>query len=318
MSEILDMEKIYRQERQRWLREEAPRRSFRDYLADSVPYWIILVALVLYGLSAPHTAGVFDKLTPGWGWIAPIGVEFGLLYSAFRRRLAKAEKHALPWTLWALELLLFLTAMLVNGAGSFSSVIEVVQLNDLSFSAIAEQFGHLPATSQAALVMAVLSAFIIPIGALVAGEGLAALALERRERTDQRDELWLETEFTVVYRAVYVRYMQQGIAEREARQRAYTEVRGYLGKGSVPTSGTKMLSAPNTENGQSGQENGQQANGRNGHGGRVKANIHAHLDAYPDLEQLSVNQVLAQLHTANIKAGRTTVAEVLQERKQPQ
>jgi hypothetical protein len=108
--------------------------------------------------------------------------------------------------------------MLVNGAGSFSSLIEVMQLDDLSFSAIAEQFGHLPATSQAALIMAVLSAFIIPIGALVAGEGLTALALERRERTDRRDELWLESEFTVVYRTVYVRYMQQGIAEREARQ----------------------------------------------------------------------------------------------------
>src|SRR5258706_9698239 len=42
-----------------------------------------LVALVLYGLSAPHTASVFDKLTPGWGWIAPVGVEFGLLYRHF-------------------------------------------------------------------------------------------------------------------------------------------------------------------------------------------------------------------------------------------
>jgi hypothetical protein len=72
-----------------------------------------------------------------------------------------------------------------------------------------------------------------------------------------------------------------------------------------------MLSAPNTEN-------GQQANGQNGHSGRVRANIHAHLDANPDLEQLSVNQVLAQLHAANIKAGRTTVAEVLQERKNSQ
>jgi hypothetical protein len=114
MSEILDMEKIYRQERQRCLREEAPRKGFRDFLADSVSYWIILVALVLFGLSAPHTAGVFDKLTPGWGWKAPIGVEFGLLYTAFRRRMAKAAKQALPWTLWALELLLFVTVMLVT------------------------------------------------------------------------------------------------------------------------------------------------------------------------------------------------------------
>lgn len=65
MSDVLDMEAIYRRERQRWLTEEAPRRSFREILTGSVPYWIILVALVLYGLSAPHTADVFDKLTPG-------------------------------------------------------------------------------------------------------------------------------------------------------------------------------------------------------------------------------------------------------------
>src|SRR5271165_6541716 len=110
MNEMIDIEAIYRQERQRWLHDEAPRKSLRDLIAESVPYWIILVALVLYGLSAPHTAAVFDKLTPNWGWIAPIGVEFGLLYSAFRRRVAHHAHQTVPWTLWALEALLFVTA----------------------------------------------------------------------------------------------------------------------------------------------------------------------------------------------------------------
>ncbi len=317
MNELLDMEGIYRQERQRWLREEAPRRSFRTMLAGSVPYWIILVALVLYGLSAPHTAGVFDKLTPNWGWIAPIGVEFGLLYAAFRRRLAHAAEQPLPWTLWALEILLFLTAMLVNGAGAFVSVVAAVQLESLSFAAIAEQFGHLPATSQAALIMAGLSAFIIPIGALVAGEGLAALALERNAQADPKEELWQEVEFKVVYRAVYVRYLQQGIAERDARQRAFSEVRGYLGKGSGQVSGVRLLSAPNGQNGQETEHRTDGQSGQNGRIGQVKAGVHAYLDATPGLDQLSVNQVLTQLKTAGVKAGRTTVAEVLQERKQP-
>ncbi len=70
--------------------------------------------------------------------------------------------------------------MLVNGAGAFSSVVSAVNLETLSFAAIVERFGNLPSTSQAALIMAVLSAFIIPIGALVAGEGLAILVLESR------------------------------------------------------------------------------------------------------------------------------------------
>src|SRR5436190_18425991 len=221
MNETINVEAIYRQERQRWMREEAPRRSLRDMIAGSVPYWIVLVALVLYGLSAPHTASVFDKLTPGWGWIAPIGVEFGLLYAAFRRRLDRDTNEVAPWTLWALELLLFITAMLVNGAGSFSSVVTVTQLDNLSFAGIVIEFGQLPATSQAALIMALLSAFIIPIGALVAGDGLAALALERRTVIDTRIGAWQEVEFTMFYRALFGRYVQQGIPERDARQKAY-------------------------------------------------------------------------------------------------
>ena len=80
MNEMLNMETIYRQVRQRWMNEKASRRSFRNILNGTVSHWIVLVALVSYGLSAPHTAGVFDKLTPSWRWLAPVGVEFGLLY----------------------------------------------------------------------------------------------------------------------------------------------------------------------------------------------------------------------------------------------
>lgn len=246
-------------------------------------------------------------------------MEFGLLYAAFRRRLAKSEKEPLHWTLWALEILLFLTAMLVNGAGSFVSVVEATQLSDLSFTAIAEGFGNLPATSQAALIMALLSAFIIPIGALVAGDGLAALALERRTSNDFREQQWQEVEFTVIYRAVFVRYLQQGQPEREARQRASSEVRGYLGKGSSSVSDVRLLSASSGQHEQ--QANGQHS--QNGHPteqkhGGVKQSIHAYLDANPGIDQLSINQVLANLKQTGIQAGRTSVAEVLQERKQPQ
>jgi hypothetical protein len=107
---------------------------------------------------------------------------------------------------------------------------------------------------------------------------------------------------------LYGRYLQQGIAQMEARQKAAGEVRGYLGKGSV--SAVRQLSAPNGQpgqNGQGGQETGQV--------GSVKARVHAYLDANPDLAQLCVNQVLAALKDADVQAGRTTVADVLQERK---
>ncbi|MCZ7538790.1 MAG: hypothetical protein M5U29_02495 [Anaerolineae bacterium] len=305
MNETLDMETIYREERQRWLREEAPRRSFRDVVADSVPYWIVIVALVLFGLSAPHTAEIFNMLTPGWGFIAPVGVEFGLLYAAFRRRLAKARNHTLPWTLWAMEVLLFVTAILVNGAGSFVSVVAANNLESLSFSAIVNSFDALPATSQAALIMAALAAFIIPIGTLVAGDGLADLTLEQRERIDFRERQWQEAEFTVIYRAVFVRYMQAGLDERDARRRSLSEVKGYLGTGR--SSAVRLLSAGNGQGEQSGL--------RTNRSGSVKERVHEHLDTYPALEELSVNQVLSELRNAGVKAGRTTVAEVLAERR---
>ena len=304
MTNSIDVETIYRQERQRWFHEDAPRTSLREHIASSVPYWIVVVALVLYGLSAPHTAGVFDKLAPGWGWIAPIGVEFGLLYSAFRRRLAKASHEALSWTLWALEILLFLAAMLVNGAGAFTSVVTTAQLDKLSFAAIAEHFGDLPATNQAALIMAGLAAFIIPIGALVAGEGLASLVLDRRGGNDYQEQQWQEVEFTLVYRAVFVRYLQQGIAEKDARHRALSEVKGYLGKSSA--SPVRLLSTGNEQGGQAADTTTDSAKGR----------VRMYLDTHPDLAQQSINQVWAALQASGISVGRTTVAEVLQQRKQ--
>ena len=301
-----DIEIIFRQERKRWLREEAPRRSFRDVVAGSVPYWIVIVALVLFGLSAPHTADIFNMLTPGWGYIAPVGVEFGLLYAAFRRRLTKSEGQTLPWTLWAMEILLFLTAILVNGAGAFASVVDATGLADLSFSAIRQGFGGLPATSQAALLMAGLSALIIPIGTLVAGDGLADLTLERREHTDFREQRWKEVEFQVVYRAVYVRYLQQGLPDKEAKKRSLAEVRGYLDSGQAST--VRLLSAPNGHAGQSEQT-------ANGHIKSVRQQVSEYLNIHPELEQNSVNQVLATLADAGVQAGRTTVAEVLKERR---
>jgi hypothetical protein len=309
MSDILDIEAIYRQERQRWMKEEAPRRSVRDLIADTVPFWIILVALVLYGLSAPHTASTFDKLTPGWGWIAPVGVEFGLLYAAFRRRLANHAREKIAWTLWALEMLLFLTAMLVNGAGAFTSVVSSTGLDTLSFSAILDSFGNLPATSQAALIMASLSAFIIPIGALVAGEGLATLALERRSGIDLRESRWREVEFTVTYRAIFVRYLQAGLNDKEAKLRAGAEVKGFLAANAVPS-----VPAVRTLSGLSAQA-AHLPNSPHEQPVNAKAKVKDFLLAHPEARSLSINQLIIELSANHLQVGRTTVAEVLREAK---
>ena len=149
--------------------------------------------------------------------------------------------------------------------------------------------------------MAALAAFIIPIGTLVAGEGLAAIVLERRIGVDYREVRWREVEFTLIYRAVFVRYLQHGLPERDARNKAFSEVKGYLGRGS--SSAVRLLSAGNEQSGQAanGQPNG------------VRGKVHAYLVANPDAVQMSVNQLLSVLREQGVRAGRTTVAEVLQE-----
>lgn len=118
----------------------------------------------------------------------------------------------------------------------------------------------------------------------------------------------------VIYRAVFVRYLQQ-LPERDARLRAYAEVRGYIGKGN--SSGVRLLSVGSGQTGQSGQE----VNGQNGHipnrqNGTVKQGIRAFLDEHPGLDQQSINEVLSVLKEAGVQAGRTSVSEVLAERKE--
>jgi hypothetical protein len=238
------------------------------------------------------------------GWIAPIGVEFGLLYAAFRRRFAQHLNEAVSWTLWTLEILLFLTAMLVNGAGAFSSVVSAVNLDTLSFAAIVERFGNLASTSQAALIMAVLSAFTIPIGTLVAGEGLAILVLESRTGATPHEARWQEVEFTVTYRALFVRYLQSGLPDREAKLKALADVKGYLT--SARPSGVRALSAGNE---QGGQASGQRPDS-------MKSVLCRYLDEHSDAEQLSVNQLGERLQLEGVRVGRTSVAKVLRERKQ--
>jgi hypothetical protein len=70
MSELIDLENCTARSNPAGCAKK-PRRSFRDILTGSVPYWIVVVALVLYSLSAPHTAGVSDKLTPA-GALSPL------------------------------------------------------------------------------------------------------------------------------------------------------------------------------------------------------------------------------------------------------
>ena len=108
----------------------------------------------------------------------------------------------------------------------------------------------------------------------------------------------------MTYRALFVRYLQSGLPDRDARLKALADVKGYLT--SARPSGVRALSAGNE---QGGQPTGQRPDS-------MKNVLRRYLDDHTEAEQLSVNQLWERLQSEGVRVGRTTVAEVLKERKQ--
>lgn len=224
----IDIVAIHNLAKQRWLSQHRRTYSLLDYVERSVPWWLVLIAAVLFGLSAPHTATIFGQLTPTFGWFAPLGVEFGLLYAAFRRKRSKQTRDRVPNTVWALEILLFITAIIVNGAGSLIAVVSTVGLRNMPLSDILHSFGTFPAITQVALALVPLAAFIIPIGTGVAGEGLAALVFERDRSKNELEEAWRLVEREEVRRALYAILVHE-MSIMEARKQAEMMSAGLSG-----------------------------------------------------------------------------------------
>lgn len=314
-----NLQEVYLQTKSQWLKNNKTKISTRKRASDSVPYWIILVALCLYLLSAPHTSAVFDLLTPGWGWVAPLAVEFGLLYASFRKRVAASSSEKLIWQLKALETLLFMTAILVNGAGSFISVAHVTNIQNSSFADLFNSFGGLPAITQVGLIMSIFAALIIPLGALTAGEGLAHLILSNSYLpTSNDDERWLTVANQEFYRALFSLYVSQGYSTRDARQLAGNETKAFLAPvlntGSLPPSGglsvapapliaplmasksnALPIAAPHTDN-----------------GATPKADLVAtFIKNNPEVLDMSVDSGLKKAVETGINVGRSTYAAAL-------
>lgn len=204
--QLPDVKAVLAQARQEWEQKQSRQINIQERVASSIPYWLIAIAVVFYLLSAPHTAATFDLLTPGWGFAAPIGVEAGIVFAAFRRYQLRIDKRTIPLSLRAIGWLMAIVSVVVNGAGTFTAVISAVGLSSLSLNAIANQFGSLPATAQVGLLLVPLAAVAIPLSVFVAGEGMSALILEQRERGKPLDQRWklvrLDIEYTALRNAM--------------------------------------------------------------------------------------------------------------------
>lgn len=219
-------QQVRQQARIEWERREGRRLGVQERIGQSVPWWLVAIAGAFFALSAPHTSHIFDRLTPGWGWVAPIAVELSLLYAAFRRRQIAQSEEAMPSGLRWLEIFAFIVSILVNGAGSFTAVVAgSADTSTLSIAQLAARFGALPAQSQIALMLAPLSAFIIPVGTWVAGEGVAALILERRQTGNVIDQMWTRVRVEIEFAALRDAAVNSGISPGQASKWAAQLVR---------------------------------------------------------------------------------------------
>lgn len=216
----IDIETVIERRKRTWMKEASKRISLQERIGSSVPWWLIIVAGVLFALSAPHTARMFDQITPGFGFLAPFAVEFGLLYSAFRRKTDRQSGEKIPFALWALEILLFFTAVVVNGAGSLIAVTDKSSVQAMSISQILAAYFTLPIMLQVGLLLAGLAAFIIPVGTWAAGEGLAHQFLRQRKSGSYLEEKWRDVEREEIRRAFYQELIGRGVVAQEARRRA--------------------------------------------------------------------------------------------------
>ena len=312
----LNIPAIRAQARAEWEARVRKSLSVQERIGESVPWWLVLIAGVFFLLSVPHTVAIFNKITPMVGYVAPVGVEFGLLYAAFRRR----QVPRMSPQLILLEVLLFFTAVVVNGAGSFEAVVSATrEIQGMSFEQLLGQYRDMPATSQVALLLAPIAAIIIPVGTIVAGEGLATLLLERRVQGDLLELRWREEAVTVEFAALRDAALMSGMTPGRAVRWAEQVASVPRPQASV-TSGTSAVSGADTDNYRT-NEAVRNASGSpdSGHGTgqgysknmSAREIARAYIEANPDALKLSVRQFA---DAAGL--GKTVAAEVMREYNQ--
>lgn len=293
----LNIEAMRQEARQQFYNEHAKRRTFRELIEASVPNWLIIVALALFALSAPHTTEMFNKITPGFGLAGVLLCEFGLLYIAFRRKMEQKNDGKLPAVIFGLEVLLFLTAILVNGAGALIAVVSLTGNDQLSLQLLRERFDTMNVTSQVSLFLVPLSALIIPIGTVVAGEGLAALILQGKKDQSDLEQEWLAVQQINVRSLVYSRLLEAGFNARDAGRKATSMTANLLAR-------PEKADAERTDERTAKRTRGKSSSGKRRADARMA--IREYFSNNPDVARKSVRQI-----ERDTGISRTVVSEEL-------
>lgn len=213
-----NLDLIVARAKEQWQAEAQKRMSIQEKIAVTVPWWLLIIGAGLFALSAGHTVGVFNHLSPV-GYAGPFVVEFSLLWAAFARMVARQGKGHVSLALRFLEVIAFIMAIAANGIGAASYIADRTQVAGQSWSSIVQSFGSLPFSTQLELLFVPLFALLIPVGTWATGEGIADLILTGRRVGSVLEQQWKEAEQVVVYRAVYSQLVRT-LSPVDARKRA--------------------------------------------------------------------------------------------------
>jgi hypothetical protein len=204
--------------------------------------------------------------------------------------------------------LLVTTSIIVNGAGSLAAVAaSSSDLDNQSLKALIESWGTLKAVNQVSLLMAPIAALIIPLGTIVAGEGMAQLLMTRRERGTLIEERWGEVAALVEFEALRDAAINLGHSPQRANAWAAKVVRMPLSSQSVSDSATDRLTDKRAV---SVDRPEMSVPTRNAQARRL---VRDHLDRHPEDADLTARALARRVSEMSGPVGKSTAGQVQSE-----
>lgn len=226
LSESIDVAEIEEQARKAWESKNARRRSLAQWITWSLPGTLVVVFTVFYLLSAPHTVAMLDVITPGWGWISPVGFELAIVILAAIQEVGWSTRLTK-----SILMALLLVAIIVNVSGGFISVVShdtpgddtstqavpEEAIEDLTVSELWGRYGALSATKQITIFLAVIIGVLIPVMGKFTGEVIIKLAMGKIIlQTEDTETQWAKSKAYEVRNALMSAALKLGAGHKTA------------------------------------------------------------------------------------------------------
>lgn len=248
MSELnaaIDLPSMEEAARAQWEKERKRKRSVAKWIIGGLPLALLVMALVFYALSAPHTAAIGESITPGWGWAAPVGIELGivtvsaLMLAGWQDKKERRRGRFMPSFMGLILYgLLMPMSIIINIAGGFIAVVShsgletaqggTVDMSQDTLDTLISRFGTLPATTQVVLILVPFVGVLIPIMAKFAGEALMKFSLDRIKLTvTSEEDVWAVERAAALQRALYDAALKYGATPARAGNWAASATQHY-------------------------------------------------------------------------------------------